>query len=134
MRRKLAVVLVMAIAAPLFIAFAPAVPGVSAINLFGAACSNPDAASRPAVCNDTSPSSNPLFGPSGIFTIAIGLLSLVIGVLAVFVVIISGIRMSLSSGDPNNVKSARNTLIYALIGLLVAATARLLVVLVLNKV
>jgi hypothetical protein len=64
---------------------------------------------------------------------AINVLSIVIGAAAVFVIILSGLRYVTSGGDSAKVTSAKTTLIYALIGVAVAALAQLLVHLVLYQ-
>jgi hypothetical protein len=40
------------------------------------------------------------------------------GIVAMFLIIYSGIKFMLSSGDPKQLEGARNTLIYAILGLL----------------
>jgi hypothetical protein len=58
----------------------------------------------------------------------------VIGVIAVIVIIIGGIELMTSlGGNPEAAKKARNTVIYASIGLLIAISAEFLVTFVLNK-
>ena len=47
----------------------------------------------------------------------------VAGVVAVIIVIIAGINYSLSSGDPAKTASAKNTILYAVIGLVIIANA-----------
>lgn len=61
------------------------------------------------------------------------ILSYVVGIIAVIMVIIGGIKYVTSSGDSNNVTSAKNTILYALVGLIVAALAQVIVRFVLNK-
>jgi amino acid transporter len=46
-----------------------------------------------------------------------------IGALAVVFIIVGGIQYITSSGDPAQVKNAKNTILYAIIGLVVAAAA-----------
>jgi hypothetical protein len=57
----------------------------------------------------------------------INILSIIVGIAAVIVIIISGLKYITSSGDSGKVSSAKNTLIYALIGLVIAALAQFLV-------
>ncbi|QWQ31443.1 hypothetical protein KOY49_00110 [Candidatus Minimicrobia vallesae] len=47
----------------------------------------------------------------------------VAGVVAVIVVIIAGINYSLSSGDPSKTASAKNAILYSVIGLVIIASA-----------
>jgi len=64
----------------------------------------------------------------------INLLSVLVGVAAVIMIIIGGFRYITSAGDSNKVTSAKNTIIYAIIGLIIVALAQLIVHFVLNKV
>jgi hypothetical protein len=57
----------------------------------------------------------------------------VIGGLALIFLIIGGLRYIFSNGDPQNAASARGTIIYALVGLMVAIVAESIVALVLGK-
>lgn len=65
---------------------------------------------------------------------AIDILSVVVGVIAVIMIIIGGLKYVTSNGDSNQISSAKNTIIYALIGLVVVAIAQAIVRFVLNKV
>ena len=62
------------------------------------------------------------------------ILSIVVGVAAVIMIIVGGLRFVLSAGDSNATSSARNTILYALIGLIIAALAQVMVHFVLNRV
>ena len=53
----------------------------------------------------------------------INLLLLVLGMIAVIAIIIGGIRYTTSNGDPGQIKSAKDTILYAVIGLVVAIMA-----------
>jgi hypothetical protein len=101
-------------------------------------CNNPDAtgSNTPAICNDNAANStdNPLFGPDGILTVSIKIISLIIGIMAIIMMIVNAIKLVTSGGDPKAVASGRDGIIYALIGLLVAVIAQLLVAFVLTEV
>jgi hypothetical protein len=58
-----------------------------------------------------------------IFSLVFG----IIGAVAVLFMVISGIRLVLSAGDPNALENARNTLLYSSIGLVIAVSAELIV-------
>ena len=58
---------------------------------------------------------------------AINILLFFIGVFAVIMIVIAGIRFVTSNGDSNTVSSARNTIMYAVIGIVVAFMAFALV-------
>ena len=66
-------------------------------------------------------------GVNSIVKAAVTILSIVVGIAAVIMVIISGLKYVTASGDPSNVSSAKNTLLYALVGLFIAALAQFLV-------
>lgn len=64
---------------------------------------------------------------------AVTILSYVVGAAAIIMVIAAGFRYTTSGGDSNRVGAAKNTLIYALVGLVIAALAQLLVHFVLSN-
>lgn len=64
-----------------------------------------------------------LFGDGGIFTTIINILLFIIGVIAVIMLIIGGIRYVVSGGDQAAVTAAKNTILYAVIGIIVAILA-----------
>ena len=57
-----------------------------------------------------------------------------VGIVAVVMIIIGGLRYITSGGNDTNVASAKNTLLYAIIGLIIVSLAQLIVRFVLNKV
>jgi hypothetical protein len=63
----------------------------------------------------------------------VNLLSWVIGVIAVIMIIFGGFKFVTSAGDSGKVTSARSTIIYALIGLVIVALAQTLVKFVLGQ-
>lgn len=66
-------------------------------------------------------------------TLIINIFSIVVGVVAVIMIIVGGLKYITSSGDSNNVTSAKNTILYAIIGLIVVALAQFVVKFVLSK-
>lgn len=71
-------------------------------------------------CGDSS-------GVTGIFHAVVSILSIVVGVASVIMVIVGGFKFITSSGDSQKAASARSTIVYALIGVAVAALAQVLV-------
>jgi len=63
----------------------------------------------------------------------VNILSLIVGVVAVIMIIIGGFRYITSGGESGNVSGAKNTLIYAIVGLLIVALAQLIVHFVLGQ-
>jgi len=57
----------------------------------------------------------------------VNLLSFVVGVVAVIMMIIGGLKYITSSGDTSNLSSAKNTILYAVIGLVFVALAQTIV-------
>jgi len=76
---------------------------------------------------------NSIYGKNGIITKTAGLLSIVVGVVAVVMIMIAGLKFITSQGDANQVSSARNTALYAVIGLVVAALAQGIIIFVLDR-
>lgn len=71
---------------------------------------------------DTGSSANTK-GINGIVSTIINVLLYVIGLISVIMIIIGGIRYATSNGDANQVTSAKNTILYAIVGLVVAIFA-----------
>lgn len=57
----------------------------------------------------------------------INIFSVIIGVVAVIMIIIGGFRYITSAGGSDKIKNAKNTILYALIGLVVVALAQVVV-------
>lgn len=64
-----------------------------------------------------------LTGTGGVFTSVVNVLLFVIGAVAVIMIIIGGIRYVTSNGDQTHVKAAKDTIMYSIIGLVVAILA-----------
>ena len=63
----------------------------------------------------------------------VNLLSAIVGVVAVIMIIVGGFRYITSGGNDTSVTSAKNTILYAVIGLVVVALAQLIVRFTLSK-
>jgi hypothetical protein len=68
----------------------------------------------------------------GLIRTAINIVSYIIGIAAVIMIIISAIKFTTSGGDSNSVSSAKSTLIWAIVGLVVAVLAQVIVSLTFN--
>lgn len=62
-------------------------------------------------------------GEGGIFRTIVNVMLFIIGAVAVIMLIIGGIRYTVSGGDSGAVTSAKNTILYAIIGIIVAILA-----------
>lgn len=68
-----------------------------------------------------------LFGDAGIFRTITNVLLFIIGAISVIMLIIGGIRYVVSGGDSSAITSAKNTILYAIVGIVVALLAYALV-------
>jgi cytochrome bd-type quinol oxidase subunit 2 len=68
-----------------------------------------------------------------LLTQAVNIFSAIVGVIAVIMIIVGGLKYITSGGDSNKVGAAKNTLIYAIIGLVIVALAQVIVHFVLQK-
>ena len=75
-----------------------------------------------------------LLAPGGFVNNAINAVIFVIGALSVVMIIIGGLRYVLSGGDAAGLKSAKETIIYSLVGLVIALLSFTIVGFVINKV
>jgi len=71
---------------------------------------------------------------NNIITDIVNIFSVIVGIVSVIMIIYGGFRYVTSGGDSGNVSSAKNTIIYAVIGLVVVALAQFIVQFVLDKV
>lgn len=64
---------------------------------------------------------------NGIIEAVINILSVLVGVASVIMIMIGGFKYVTSNGDSNSIGSAKNTILYAIIGLVVVAMAQTIV-------
>jgi len=76
-----------------------------------------------ANCAKSADQSTSLFGTEGIFKTITNTALFIIGALSVIMLIYGGIRYTISMGDAKNVEAAKNTIMYAIIGIVVALLA-----------
>ncbi len=98
------------------------------------ACSTGVGASDSAACQDRNNLDNPVVGQDSLLLRAADLIAVATGVIAVIAIIIAGIRFATSHGDPQSVNTAKNTILYAVIGLIVIVVARGIIVFVVNNI
>lgn len=63
----------------------------------------------------------------------VNIFSAIVGVIAVIMIIVGGLQYITSGGDSNKVSTAKNTIIYAIVGLVIVALAQLIVHFVLSQ-
>ena len=72
-------------------------------------------------------------GDSGLIKTVVNILLWAVGILSVIMIIFSGFRYITSSGDASKTKSAQSTLIYSVVGLIVAIMAWAIVNMVIKR-
>lgn len=87
-----------------------------------------DAQGQP-VCDASSSSGN----VGSTITTIVNLLSAVAGIAAVIMIIVGGLRYVTSAGNADAAKNAKNTILYAVVGLIIVALAQLIVHFVLHN-
>lgn len=105
--------------------FVPPFSSVSAYNPFEEVCSR-DQAENAAVCNEVT-TGDPISGADGVIIQVVQILSFVAGAAAVILIIIAGLKYVTSNGDSNGINSAKHTILYALIGLIIIILAQPLI-------
>lgn len=64
-----------------------------------------------------------LFGSAGIFTTITNVMLFIVGAISVIMIVIGGLRYVVSGGNSSNVTTAKNTILYAVVGLIIAIMA-----------
>lgn len=64
-----------------------------------------------------------LFGDTGVFKKVTNTILYIVGIIAVIMLIVGGIKYVLSGGDAKKVTDAKNTILYAIIGLVICFLA-----------
>lgn len=72
-------------------------------------------------CDDYCPSD--LFGDKGVFKQITNTILYIVGIIAVIMLIIGGIKYLISGGDSKKVTDAKNTVLYAIIGIVISVLA-----------
>ncbi len=70
---------------------------------------------------------------NSLITVAINGLSIIVGVAAVIMIIVGGLKYITSSGDSASTNSAKNTVLYAIVGLIIVALAQIIVRVVVHR-
>ncbi len=64
-----------------------------------------------------------LFGSAGIFTTVSNVMLFIVGAISVIMIVIGGLRYVISGGNSGNVTTAKNTILYAVVGLIISIMA-----------
>lgn len=93
-----------------------------------------DTGDASAICDESADSSDRITGNGGLIVTIANMLAILAGIIAVFVIIISGITMMTSGGDSGKVTKSRNTIIYVVVGLFAVVLSRTIVVFIITKI
>jgi len=103
--------LLLAVVSPAYVLASPATDACDGITAAGGTCATSGA-------DD---------GFKKIVTTIVTVLSVIVGAVSVIMIILGGFRYVISGGDSNGVSGAKNTIMYAIIGLLVVIFAQVIV-------
>lgn len=94
-------------------------------NPVSAACDPNNLTVDTGIACATPPGASPrsLVGGGSIFTVVTNTLIFLVGAISILMIIIGGLRYVLSSGNEKAVTDAKNTILYAVIGVVVALAA-----------
>jgi hypothetical protein len=107
---------------PVFISFAVAAGIITSVFLFPA---ETHALSLVEGVNAARGQGQPteLFGQMGVVSTITNVLLFIVGALSVIMLIIGGLRYAISGGNSSSVTAAKNTILYAIVGLVIAFLA-----------
>lgn len=84
-----------------------------------------------AVCKATD---DKLFGANSVWTNILNTLTFVTGAISALMIVIGGLRYTISGGDQGSISSAKNTILYAVVGLILSLMSYAIVNFVLTRV
>ena len=70
---------------------------------------------------------------NNLITTVINIISVLVGVVAVIMIIWGGFKYITSGGDSSNISAAKNTILFAIVGLIIVALAQIIVRFVLSR-
>lgn len=68
-----------------------------------------------------------------VIAVVVNILSALVGIVAVIMIVIGGFKYVTSGGESSNIQSAKNTIMYAIVGLIIVALAQVITGFVLDK-
>ncbi len=114
----------------------PIMTGVAHADIKENLCNGVDSAAdnkTGSTCGTATPGSkDPSLGLGALAAKVVKFFTIIVGAIAIIMVIYGGFRYITSGGDSGKVGSAKNTLIYAIVGLIIVALAQILVHFVIN--
>jgi hypothetical protein len=118
------------VASLLMLAAPTLAPAVAYGSLRDELCDGVDAATGDTECDTPTSAETPL---TRVITLVINIFSLIVGAASVIMIIYGGFKYITSGGSDSNVSGAKNTIMYAVIGLIIVALAQIIVRFVLSQ-
>lgn len=113
--------------ASLLLAAGTLMPAHAQINVF----QNCNGNAGTAVCQARN---DKLFGPNSIWTKITNTLIYVTGAISALMIVVGGLRYTLSNGDQGSINGAKNTIMYAVVGLILSVMGYAIVNFVLSRI
>lgn len=113
----------------------PALSGIAHADIEESLCAGTNAAAegnKSTSCDKGGTGGDPSAGLAPLAEQVVNFFTIIVGAIAIIMVIFGGFRYITSGGDSGKVGSAKNTLIYAVVGLIIVALAQILVHFVIN--
>ena len=113
----------------------PAAGGVASAAIVGNLCDGANSAAGGSQGQDCGKAGKGTAGTTGLKDLAAKIVkyfSIIVGAISVIMIIYGGFRYITSGGDSGRVGNAKNTLIYAIVGLIIVAIAQIIVQFVIN--
>lgn len=85
------------------------------------------------VCQTRGNNEDPITGPNGVVTKATDVIAVIAGIAAVIFLVLGGLKYVTSGGAPDQISRAKESIIYALVGLVLIILARAIIGFVLTK-
>jgi hypothetical protein len=121
----------LAIGAPALVPALAATAVADNSNITGGLCTGVDTATGGAGSSTSgSDCTTDTTSTTGLYALAakaVNIFSVIVGVVAVIMIVYGGFKYITSGGDSGNVSGAKNTLIYAIVGLIIVALAQFIV-------
>ncbi|HTE57398.1 MAG TPA: hypothetical protein VK694_01530 [Verrucomicrobiae bacterium] len=125
----------------LILILVPAMTAHAQFNSIEGTCSAegvPTGDEAPTLCKDNEADQavegNSIYGADGILTKVARIMSILVGIASVIVIIIGGFKYVLAAGDTTSIASAKNTIMYAVVGLVVSLVSQGIITFVLLRV
>lgn len=105
---------------------------VYAVDIVQGACEG-GPANNTAICEAGNANQGTIVGKNGILTKVVQTFAYIAGIIAVIMVILGGFKYITANGDSGSIASAKQTIIYALVGVVIAILAQAIVSYILSK-